>query len=863
MVMKKLLYLLILFPFLAKAQKPILLPYRTSNVAAQVKDSANVAGFQGIPAYYGTSLHGYTDFPGQGFHIDPHTGSLITSKGNGTSWFYQDSVHLASLLNDTTSSLYRTKLNSLTLAQLQIKFNGYIPTTRNILNGYGILGGTNLAVDITKSVDTSVIATKTFIGKYELQLNKTATISNSTTTYPNWYGVTHYGPTKQHVDSLISGVLSGRKFKNVVIVDKTLSKLADYTTINAALAAAGDSINKPKTILIMPGVYEENVNITGTRYISLIGIDKDNTIILDRTGNYYTPPLEVSGHVYCANLTFKSTSELAITPPALLSYAIHMDFYGSGLTEFYNCKMISMQNAAIGIGLHQDQTLIIDNCFLSRYGSYNGGSLYMHNSPNPESNQKMIVKESRIEADSGYAVRIDDARQDAGGVDINTTVSFYNNSFWSRTYGGDTCYHFYPSVSGGLSGRINITRDSYGNSLHPLNILYPLPYSITEPVGNYTVVLRDGSGHINANYFNTTAALESFTPTSFYVNNGTDNYIRRVGSTQIKTALGLGSNAYTSTSYLPLTGGTVSGLANFQSESGTEVIHIGQITTTNPKQILITNSPSTNSFNIEAVQQGISATNQIINIQKDGGPTVFGGTITANYSTGVMHSSSSGVFSSSPIVQGDVTNGFVDLSTTQASIAGDKTFTGIGKFNAGLSINSVATFLQQPSTSTLSQDLLTNITSTGDINRISMTGTSGMVLGSDGSKPLFKFAAGAVMNNWDVTGSNAAQTLLTHAVGAADATFIISANLKVTAISVDVIQTQVVFTDPDGTVQTQLFYGMGATSAGLSAMGRSNYSVMGEVRAKAGTNIVASTVLAVGGGTITYNSSGTIFLSRY
>jgi len=78
-----------------------------------------------------------------------------------------------------------------------------------------------------------------------------------------------------------------------------------------------------------------------------------------------------------------------------------------------------------------------------------------------------------------------------------------------------------------------------------------------------TIVYRDASGHITGNY-----GLYSYVNTSDDVSEGTityimakfgDNYHRSATAAKVQTFLGLGSNAYTSTAYLPLAGGTLTG----------------------------------------------------------------------------------------------------------------------------------------------------------------------------------------------------------------------------------------------------------------------------------------------------------------
>lgn len=56
--------------------------------------------------------------------------------------------------------------------------SGYVPNTRSVLNGYGILGGTQLNVDITKSVDTTLIGSKSWSNSRFLTLNGTAYNTN-------------------------------------------------------------------------------------------------------------------------------------------------------------------------------------------------------------------------------------------------------------------------------------------------------------------------------------------------------------------------------------------------------------------------------------------------------------------------------------------------------------------------------------------------------------------------------------------------------------------------------------------------------------------------------------------------------------
>jgi hypothetical protein len=88
--------------------------------------------------------------------------------------------------------------------------NRVVDYTRLVSTGTGLLGGGNLGSNLTLKPDTSVLQTVlNFFPKgdtrYERLSNKTATQSSSTTTYPNWLGVTNY----------VTGLFSGETLQTV------------------------------------------------------------------------------------------------------------------------------------------------------------------------------------------------------------------------------------------------------------------------------------------------------------------------------------------------------------------------------------------------------------------------------------------------------------------------------------------------------------------------------------------------------------------------------------------------------------------------------------------------------------------------
>jgi len=102
----------------------------------------------------------------------------------------------------------------------------------------------------------------------------------------------------------------------------------------------------------------------------------------------------------------------------------------------------------------------------------------------------------------------------------------------------------------------------------------------------------------------------------------------------------------------------------------------------------------------------------------------------------------------------------------------------------------------------------------------------------------------------DLTAQTTAGNITTFTVGASTATFNISAYLNVTAISTDVIQVQVMYTDENNTSQTVSY-------TTLNSISDSNYNPV-TIRAKNGTVITVKTNLTVGAGSVTYDAGARI-----
>lgn len=154
---------------------------------------------------------------------------------------------------------------------------------------------------------------------------------------------------------------------------------------------------------------------------------------------------------------------------------------------------------------------------------------------------------------------------------------------------------------------------------------------------------------------------------------------------------------------------------------------------------------------------------------------------------------------------------------------------------------------------------LLNSDANGNVQRLALTQAgllqlSGYsnpgVLSNDASGNITSVNTPITQATADLTAQTSAGNVTTFTVGSSTATFNISTYINVTAVSVDVIQGQITYTDENSTSQT-------VSLANISAIGNSQYSPV-TIRAKNGTVITVKTNLTTGAGTITFDTGARI-----
>lgn len=136
-------------------------------------------------------------------------------------------------------------------------------------------------------------------------------------------------------------------------------------------------------------------------------------------------------------------------------------------------------------------------------------------------------------------------------------------------------------------------------------------------------------------------------------------------------------------------------------------------------------------------------------------------------------------------------------------------------------------------------------------------GTVNQAIVTNGSGSLLFSSVGTVVASADLTAQTATQNVISYTTPAANGSFRVGGYVDITAVTTDVVQLQVSWTDENSASRTQIFYPMGATSPGLGVTGFVAFPTA-DIRAKASTSILVDAVLTTGIGSITYDVGGTL-----
>ena len=247
----------------------------------------------------------------------------------------------------------------------------------------------------------------------------------------------------------------------------------DYTTVSDAVFNATDG----DTILVYPGIYDnEQVEAWG-KTVHIIGFDKKKTIIKNSVDEYATPPLEIAaGSV--KNLTI--IAETGGNTSGSHAYAVHIEddvMYNNSLV-FDNCCFKATLGATVGMGMRGLCDVEFNNCEFINEGyeagvGTSGYALYFHDTIDTSmtGTEKVTIKNCLLvgKHTSGVVVRIDSNGLDDVSVNMQWQHNILDNEYYTTTY---LSLHNKSGVSNtdwkGLKGYSN-SRTSFGNNASELN----------------------------------------------------------------------------------------------------------------------------------------------------------------------------------------------------------------------------------------------------------------------------------------------------------------------------------------------------------------------------------------------------------
>ena len=272
-------------------------------------------------------------------------------------------------------------------------------------------------------------------------------------------GVSDISPYLETIDN----AFYVKKKSNTIIVSQNGD--GDFNDIQTALDFTTniDTKSFPITIIVYAGTYDKistcerkkyiNDNLAShidytERYISIIGVNKNDCIIKSDNGEYYTPAAEIKTNGLIKNLTFIASHENLPTTPENAghkAYAIHSD-YGVENCTYEDCVMISYQAPAMGIGGAQNKKIKIRNCQLYSYATsdfgtlVNHGALFYHTQPAENiTGQELLVENCYVYSENGdKSLWIDKGSVSSLGCKITLLKNTFYGAVCKKTVDVDT-----------------------------------------------------------------------------------------------------------------------------------------------------------------------------------------------------------------------------------------------------------------------------------------------------------------------------------------------------------------------------------------------------------------------------------------
>ncbi len=203
--------------------------------------------------------------------------------------------------------------------------------------------------------------------------------------------------------------------ETVGCADSVYEVIPDGSGDFSGIREAVEAVESGATLLIYPGIYEENVEIID-KTVNLIGTSREDCILISDTGNYHYIPLTIGAGVV-SNMTIygsNPTKENIVSSVEgdydiwdlesiyawqnkFPGYTIHIDqdySYGKDLLV-EGCRIISDSSFCVGIGCRGGNTVTFADC---EFVSNGGGCIFLHNMQNEfgEGEARFIMRDCEM-----------------------------------------------------------------------------------------------------------------------------------------------------------------------------------------------------------------------------------------------------------------------------------------------------------------------------------------------------------------------------------------------------------------------------------------------------------------------------------
>lgn len=240
------------------------------------------------------------------------------------------------------------------------------------------------------------------------------------------------------------------------------------------IQGACDMASANDIIFIRCGTYTEQVSIWNKK-LHLIGENKANTILIDHSGAYNTPPLEMSLGSLSNMTIIEDGSNPTLNPGDsgyMGAYCLHIEWTppANEVFKIDNCDFINYIHSPLGCGLYQDYTVHFKDCTFrceaSNEGNNERGSFYFHSNINPDVTGQKIIAENCIISSAGQKWSVLLGVPSGANNTGSAEARFSGCTIWNDNLGTvDSIAHFDTSGGSDVLKVVN----SYGNTVNILN----------------------------------------------------------------------------------------------------------------------------------------------------------------------------------------------------------------------------------------------------------------------------------------------------------------------------------------------------------------------------------------------------------